>query len=224
MNPIQDSSLLGEVHGPVTALSGYQKPKFKLAKHSEWEQNFIRKAGADEVAARATALFHDIRDAFKYLRKDLSFAVDGAVGSIKSPDFDVNLSLNQDPEEAERYVLTTQVTSFHRPEILEDERFLEVFSNSCDSFVIDLSTPIDLAAKIDELEQIDSFAKALDYDPACTYFILRLTSLDLELRVTSTRVICKAVLKRDLKSLIKHTIQALDQLTRSSVFLLSERK
>lgn len=220
MNPIQDSSLFGEVRGPVSALSGFQKPKFKLAKHSEWEQNFIRQAGAEDVAARATALFHEIRDAFKFLRKEMSFAVDGGVGNIKTPEFEVNLALNQDSDEAEQYVLSTQVTAFRRPEILEDERFLEVFSQYCDSFVIDLAKPIDLAAKIDELEEVESLAKGLDYDPACTYFILRLTSLDVEIRVTSSRVVCKSVLKRDLKSLIKHTSEAFAQLSRSSVYLI----
>ncbi len=219
MNPIKDSSLLGESRGPVSALKGYSKPKFKLAKHTDWEQTFIRNAGTDDVNQHATALFHKIRDAFRYLRKDFSFAVDGSTGSMKSPDFDVNIALVQDPDDAERYVLTTQVASFRDGNILEDPRFIEVFSSYCDRIVIELASPIDLAAKIDEVEQIDWLAEGLDYDPACTYFALRLTSLDLEIRVTRSQVVCRSVLKRDLKSLIQHTIQAFSQLSGAKVYL-----
>ena len=223
MNPIKDSSLLGEKRGPVTALKGYTKPKFKLVKHTDWEQNFIRQAGTEDVSLVATALFQKVRESFRYLRKDLNFADDGSRATIKSPDFDVNVTLEQDPDDAEQYLLTTQVTAFRNDDILEDERFLEVFTGCCDQVVIELASPMNLADKIDELEQVEGLAKGLDYDPACSYFVLRMKGIDLEVRATSTQIVCRSVMKKNLKSLVKNTLKAFAQLSKSAVYLGIEK-
>jgi len=64
----KDSKLVGEKSGRVRELAGYQKPKTPLSKHDEWEQKFVERSGADEVAQLATSLHDRIRRGFGYKR------------------------------------------------------------------------------------------------------------------------------------------------------------
>ena len=105
VNLIKDSSLAGEIQGRVRELRGYKKPKQPLSSHSPWERSFVEQAGEAEVGEQATEIIDQIRSSFRYKRKDLSFSNEGARASIKGPDFDVHVSLTQDRNDADKYVL-----------------------------------------------------------------------------------------------------------------------
>lgn len=213
----KDSKLVGEKSGRVRELAGYQKPKTPLSKHDEWEQRFVERSGAEEVAQLATS-FHDrIRRGFGYKRKELEFSNDGAVASIKTPDFDLNVTLAQDPEDAERYVLRTEAVSFRRPEIVEEPAFLEIFAADFQKVVIELSAGYDLEEKIDEIEEQDEFAKNLDYDPNCTHFTLRMPGINIVLQATAEQLVFSLLSPAPLSQLIANTLQAMSRLASVSL-------
>ncbi len=216
---IKDSSLVGESFGRVRDLSGFVKPKFALTSHNSWEQSFIQKAGEGEVATRATEIVDKLRSLFRYKRKDLSFTNLGSVASIKVPDFDVNITLAQDPDAADKYVLRTEVASFHRPEVIDDPNFIEVFAEYCNKVVIDLGQKIDLASKIDEIEEIDSLVDHLKYDPDCTEFTLRIPTTRIIMHATATQIVFSLDGPSDLKLLLESSLKAISQLATTSLFI-----
>ena len=216
---IKESMLIGEDRGDVDDLGAYQKPLYRLSKHSRWEQNFVENAGAPDVESLAKEIFERIKDSFGYKRKDVSYSNAGSTVSIKTPDFDVDVELSQDPEDAEKYVLKTQVSSFRRPDVIDDPDFIKIFTKYCDSVVIDLETRLDLAAKIDEIEAIEDLESGLDYDPDCTYFTLSLPQSGVTLHATADRMVFTLDGDGDLKLLIGNTFTAVAQLAGASITL-----
>jgi hypothetical protein len=216
---IKDSSLLGESFGQVRHLSGYKKPIYPLSKHSSWEERFIENAGEGEVKDLAEEIHSSVKAAFSYKRKDISYSNDGATASIKTPDFDVDIGLFQNPEAADRYVLRIQVSSFRRPEIINDPDFIKIFSEHCDSIVIELDPPLDIEAKIDEIEEIAELAAGLEYEAECTSFRLELPQAGVLLHVSSEKIIATLIGNGDLQLLIGNTAKGFAQLAGSSVTL-----
>lgn len=214
---IKESRLLGGRGGAVKQLSGYRKPAYPLLRHSSWEQNFVQQAGATEVAQIAEGVFAAVRDSFGYRRKDLSFEQDNGSATIKTPDFDVNVTLEQDPEAADQYILQTEVATFRRPEVVDDPAFLKIFTNYCDTVVLDFESRLDVKAKIDEIEGVPGFAEHLDYDAACTYLALRLPKSDVVIRVTSDEMRFSLRSHGDLKKLIADAHEAVAQLAGANI-------
>ena len=218
-NPIKDSCLTGEIRGRVRELKGYSKPKTALATHNDWERDFVQKAGSSEVTAHATEIFEQLRESFRYKRKDLSFTNIASTASIKGPDFDVNIALSQDPDDAEKYLLTTEVRSFRNAAVIDDPTFLTIFSKYCKRIVFELDANLDLESKIDDIEEIDSLAPHLDYDPECTEFTLRLPDAGIVIFATGDRMVFSLHSSGDLKLLLGNTQKAFAQLAGNRINL-----
>ena len=218
-NPIKDSCLTGEVRGRVRELRGYSKPKAPLANHNDWERDFIEKAGSAEVTAHATDIFEQLRESFRYKRKDLSFINIASTASIKGPDFDVNISLTQDPNDAEKYLLTTEVRSFRNSEVIDDPNFLAIFTKYCKRIVFELETNLDLESKIDDIEEIDALAEHLVYDPECTEFTLRLPKPGIIVHATEDKMVFSLDSPGDLKLLLGNAQKAFAQLAGNRINL-----
>ena len=218
-NPIVESCLSGEVRGRVRELRGYSKPKSPLGNHNDWERDFVEKAGAAEVTAQATEIFEQLRELFRYKRKDLSFTNIASTASIKCPDFDVNISLSQDPEDADIYLLSTEVRSFRNPTVIDDPNFLAIFTKYCKRVVFELDANLDLESKIDDIEEIDSLAKHLDYDPECTEFTLRLPGSGIVIYASGNQMVFSLDSVGDLKLLLGNTQKAFAQLAGDSINL-----
>lgn len=218
-NPIVESCLAGEIRGRVRDLRGYSKPKSPLSNHNDWERDFVEKAGTAEVASQATEIFEQLREAFRYKRKDLSFTNVASTASIKGPDFDVNISLSQDPEDAEKYLISTEVRSFRNPTVIEDPNFLAIFTKYCKRVVFELEANLDLESKIDDIEEIDALAKHLDYDPECTEFTLRMPGSGIVIYASGKEMVFSLDSAGDLKLLLGNTQKAFSQLAGDSINL-----
>lgn len=209
-NGISDVRLLGCVTGPVTELEGFPQGFRPPEERNARNRSLVQRAGSAKVAAAAETLFRELRLALRYRRKQLEFACDEGGASIRTPDFDVVLTLDQDPEAAGNYRLTTEVSRFRTPEIPEGSSFVELFASRCDRVAINFGQPLSIGEKVDEIEENDDLAQFLDYDAACTWLTLRLPQLIVE--VTPQRMICRLPGERNLAALIAQTQQALTRL------------
>ncbi len=218
-NPIKDSCLTGEIRGRVRELRGYSKPKTPLASHNDWEREFVEKSGAGDVTTHATEIFEKLRESFRYKRKDLSFTNIASTASIKGPDFDVNIALCQDPDDAEKYLLTTEVRSFRNANIIDDPNFLAIFTKYLKRIVFELEANLDLESKIDEIEEIDALASHLNYDPECTEFTLRLPDPGIVIYASGDRMVFSLDSQGDLKLLLSNTQKAFAQLAGNRINL-----
>lgn len=210
-NQVKETLLRGEISGNVRDLSGF------LGFHREPEdcslraQRFVQQAGTQDLADRATDLFNQIRRTFSYKRKELALDCDEGGASIKTPDFDATLTLTQAPEIPAIYRITLELSSFRNPEILATNAFSSLFNSRCDTAVMLFAKPIDLPARIDQIEEQDALAALLDYDAACSWFTLRLPRL--VITVSTSHMLFKLPGENDLSLLIDQTKAALAQLT-----------
>jgi hypothetical protein len=160
---IKDAQIRGSNLGDVKRLSGFKKGTHFVPKEiSSSADGFIRKYGQKEVEDQATQIHNELKAAFGYARKDITYACDDGHASIKTPDFDVDVSIGQDSEDAGGYVISTEVSVFRRPEVVSEDRFSKVFSTYCDSIVIGLSERMDLESKIDDIEAVATLADKID--------------------------------------------------------------
>ncbi len=218
---INGARLVGGTRGRVKSLSGFTKFVKEPDSCTSRSAQFVESLGVKEVEDRATEIFDRVRQAFKYKRRELFFDKEGA---IKTPDFDVLVRLTQDPVTPNMYLLTNEVTVDRRPDVIGEPAFTEVFARYCNSVVLNLGGSLDIEAKIDDIEDVDSLRAHLEYDAECTEFTLRFPGTGIVLHATRDRLQFTLSGGGDLTALIQSAQAALAHLSGSSIALgLPER-
>jgi hypothetical protein len=211
------SRIVGTVEGRVRQLKGYQKCHHLPDGHHPAAQTFVRKVGHENVKELIDLLYTDIRSLFGYKRREFEYTCEDGFGYIKSPDFDLQVYINQSHRDRKKYQLTTEIVAIHTAAITADPRFHSCFTHHCDRLIVDLPCPININDKIDTIEELPEIANYLSYEPDGSSFELKLIPLDLEIRITESDMTFQLLTLRDLKKLLRHSQQALDLLTAVSL-------
>lgn len=205
--------LYGSTSGRIRKLGGFQKHHHEPDSCNDAAQGFVRRAGHPDVQSTAESLHRDIRNLFSYKRKDFDYSCEEGSGIIKTPDFDVEIHVDQSPTEPRGYTLTTEVTRLHNDSIAQDERFHNCFSHHCDRLIVHFPQAIDLDSKIDAIEESEELADCLDYAPDASEFELKLPKLDLHIHVTETAMTFRLLTLANLGKLLEYSQKAFDVLT-----------
>lgn len=216
--PDYQSRILGNTVGRVRRLKGFQKSHHLPDGYHDAAQSFVRKIGQDDVKAIADQLYGDIRSLFGYKRRQFAYSCEDGFALIKTPDFDLEIRIDQDTQEAKNYILTTEITALHTDSIAQDPRFHTCFNFHCDQLVIDWPSAIDLNEKIDRIEDIPEIADCLNYAPDGSQFELKLIDLDLHLRVTESQMCFQLLTLRNLGKLLEQSQQAFEILTAAGLY------
>ncbi len=201
--------------GRVRKLSGYQKSHHIPDGHHAAAQAFVRKIGQAYVKEALDKLYADIRHLFGYKRKEFAYTCEDGFGVIKTPDFDLQIHIDQCTEDAKNYVLTTEIVALHSETIASDERFHACFTHHCDLLVIEVPDSINIDDKIDAIEAIPEIADCLDYEPDGSAFELKLPELDLYIHVTECEITFQLLTLRNLGKLLDHSQKAFDILAKA---------
>ncbi len=212
-HPQSQSRIVGTVTGRVRKLAGFRKSHHVPDGHHAAAQTFVRRAGHEDVKAATDRLYADIRSLFGYKRREFAYTCEDGFGCIKTPDFDLQIRVDQCAEDPKNYQLTTEIVALHHPEIAADERFHACFTHHCETLVVDFPHSIDLDEKIDALEDIPEIADCLDYEPDGSAFELKLPALDLHIQVTESDITFRLLTLRNLGKLLDHSQQAFEILT-----------
>ncbi|TVP77450.1 MAG: hypothetical protein EA353_10335 [Puniceicoccaceae bacterium] len=191
-------------------MSGYQKHHRVPDGHSDAAQGFVRKAGHPDVKSAADGLYSDIRTLFAYKRREFDYTCEDGFAWIKTPDFDLQIRIDQCPDDPKNYRLSTEITALHTDSIADDSRFHSCFTHHCDQLVVDFASPVRVEDKIDRLEDIDELREALSYEPDGTAFELKLPQLDLHIHVTEGTMTFRLLTLRNLGKLLEHSQKAFD--------------
>ena len=178
-------------------------------------QAFVRKVGHLDVKSATDQLYADIRPLFGYKRKEFSYSCEDGFGIIKTPDFDLQIRVDQCDNDPKNYQLTTEIVALHTDAIASNKRFHSCFTNHCDTLVIESTTSINIDAKIDALEDIPEIADCLDYEPDGSQFELKLIQLDLQIIATESDIQFRLLTLRNLAKLIEHSQKAFDILAKA---------
>lgn len=207
--------LTGSSTGRIRKLGGFSKHHHVPDTCSSAAQNFVRKVGHPEVKSVAEGLHRDIRELFGYKRRELDYSCEDGSALIKTPDFDLEIHVDQSTQDPKNYVLSTSVTRLHNPQIAQDSRFHQCFTHYCDLLQVEFAQAVDLEAKIDRIEDIPELANCLDYAPDVSCLELKLPSLDLHIRVSETGMSFELLTLSNLEKLLSHSQKAFDILTQA---------
>lgn len=194
--------------GRIRKLSGYAKHHHVPDGHSDAAQGFVRKAGHPNVKNAADQLYEDIRSLFGYKRRDFNYSCEDGFAWIKTPDFDLQIRVDQCEEDPKNYLLATEIVALHNDAIASDERFHACFTHHCDRLVVDFISPIRVEDKIDAIEDIPELAEVLSYEPNGSAFELKLPELDLWIQVNESSMAFSLLTLRNLGKLLDHSQKA----------------
>ncbi len=222
MRAFLGASLRGCEGGRVRRLQGFVKgAHFEPEAHSANAATFVRKAGSAEVAERAEALYERIRRSFAYKRRQLVYSCEGGSAVIKAPDFEAAVHVGQDPEDARSYRIVTEAGGFRCPEVVAEPTFIEVFRYHCDTVVIGFPQSLDIAARIDALEDgAPQLAAYLDYPPDASSLTVRVPGAPVRLELRPDHAAFTLADGGDLRLLIDGTARLLAEFGRAGAGLV----
>jgi len=221
-NAFQNAQLEGTQYGNIRRLSGFRKGHRIPEDHFDAVHEFVRKIGQDEVKQQAETIHAAMRSVFSYKRKQLEYVCEDGVAAIKTPDFDVNLSIMQDEHNPADYALRTEITAFRNPEIVFDSGFCGIFNPYCDRMVVQFEKSVDLEAKIDAIEEKSTLRPFLDYEPDCSGFTLTIPQPNIRFQVSPHQMCITLPGTRDLRQLIEHCNTAFEAFASAGVNLLED--
>ena len=208
--PKNQSRLVGSMLGRIRKLGGYQKHHHVPDGHTDAAQNFVRKVGQVDVKEAADSLFTNIRNLFGYKRRDFDYTCEDGFAWIKTPDFDLQIRVDQCPHDPKNYLLITEIIALHTESIATDHRFHNCFTEHCEQLIFEFASPIQVQDKIDILEDIPELTNAMTYEPDGSAFELKLPKLDLRIQIDESTITFSLLTLRDLGKLIDHSQKAFD--------------
>lgn len=181
--------------------------------HHDAAQAFTRRIGHPDVKDLAERLHSDIRGLFGYRRREFEYSCEDGSALIRTPDFLVELRVDQGAEDPKTYCLTTDVGKIQNDAIADDERFHLCFNAHCDRLLIEFRQSVDLESKIDAIEAIPELAPCLDYAPDASEFELKLSDLDLSIHLSESILTFRLLGFNDLGKLLERSRKAFEILT-----------
>lgn len=217
------ASFRGITGGSIARLSGFQKRNHRVPdRHSGAADGFIQRVGETEVADLANSIHDELKEAFKYKRKDLTLDLDVGSASITTPHFDVAIDIAQNPDDHEDFVQTVSVSSFRDAGIVFDQRFQTVFSTYCDTLLVEFERKVSISERIDQIEEDEMLAEHLSYDADLSSLTLELPDHRLRLRMTASAIEVTVPRAHDIGLLLINYKKATEMLTGVGIRLLNQ--
>ena len=218
---MKNARLKGIHSGAIRSLDGFQKGLHTVPDgRTDATMRFVRKAGTANVTAALDLIYRDLKDVMGYKRRHLNSVDDFGSASIKTPDFDVNLWIEQDAVAEETYALVTEVATLRRPEVILEEPFQRMFSKHCDQVIFDFKEAVNLDDKIAILEDMEELDGRLVDERDGSAFTLTLNDPPVRLRVTSADLTISLTAGRSLKTLIESAMQAVAKMSLNGMQVL----
>lgn len=205
--------LRGTEEGRIRRLKGFLKGvHHEPDGRSSAADSFVCKIGGPAIEERAEALYRQLREAFGWKRTELRCSFEGGRAVLQTPDFFVNLWVEQHPEDARAFRITLEVSGFRRAEVVRDPTFLAVFQMHCDSVVIEFPGSIEIESRIDAAEESERLRPFLDYPSDASWLSLRASGADgVTMRLEPHQVSFSIPHGGDLAALIEGTQRLLNE-------------
>ena len=165
---VERISFYSGTYGYVNKLPGFLKGSHTIPKFiNSTTKNFVQDKGhsliEDDIAQIAT----ELREKLGYKRKDVRSSVDKGVGSLETKDFDYSITLEQEGNNPDQYVLVRRMENIDNVSLLSDPQFNSIFARHFDNLVFELSREVDITALIDAIEDLEGkYEISISYDPS----------------------------------------------------------
>lgn len=142
----------------IRKLSGFIKGKHNLPKwYSNSSENFVRDKSEEDIKCTLEKVHSQIKTFFNYKNRDITRNFEAGTGQIITPDFQFNISIEQNKDNIEEYIERYELVNISSNDLLLSHEFNAVFHNSFDTIEFIFQNWIDLNKVIDEIEdEIDN--------------------------------------------------------------------
>jgi len=149
----RDAAFVGAQYGSVKSLSGFKRFHTVPKDVNSATQRFVANIGEDEVKEHANKVLSALRSSLGYGIRDVDRSIAGDSATLKTKDFDVNIGLSQDEDDASGYVIRTEVTNFRNPAVVQTAEFNQAVGRFVDTLELQLPSKFDLEGIIARLEK-----------------------------------------------------------------------
>jgi uncharacterized caspase-like protein len=183
----------------VKSLTGFKK-RFHHVPDSmnSTTRSFVESISSEDVDQRIESVFQDIQSGFGYKRREVKCES----GKILTPDFEYTVSCTQHDEDPTLATLTEEIGNM-KAEIINDERFNDVFSLHFDELVFLLDSEIEVEEVIDAIENSAVKGLTVDYSSDASWCEISISGRKEIIRITAEDFIVKTVGKKSPKELIE---------------------
>ena len=182
-------SLSGCQRQAIKTLPGFQKHHRIPQGDDESRYRFLGKIGAEEIAKDLDSVFHKLRSAFGFKRRELTVMdpIEGS-GMIGTPGFDYRIELLLDLDSTEHVVWRRSVNRLQQPDLLFSDSFHSVFGDTLAELNIELTESLDIASIIDHVEDLGGDECSVEYDRDATWCEIRSVDSRSKLRIDGTGI------------------------------------
>lgn len=175
---IENLSFLKKSGGNIKSLSGFKKNHRVPDNINSTTRDFVERISEEEIKELSNSFFERIMEAFNYKRKEIKYENSGSKTSIITKDFDVNIYIEQDCDDASCYDQYVILTNIRDNVILKDERFNSAFENVFNLLELEFNKNKSIPDLIDLIQDIDNDNINLKFNPDLTQCNLSIQGIE----------------------------------------------
>lgn len=198
--------------GRIRRLAGFQSFHRVPDRIHAGADQFVQSIGQQELSQQVEQLHADLRQLFGYKRRAMSADCDAGRGLLRTPEFQVDLHIQQDPQSPKQYQIVTEVSVSKGSEIALDPRFHRCFNSLCDTLSFNSAHMLSIADCIDRIEELPELFDALTYPPDLSQLELMLVKMDLSMRCQPHCIEFQLISNRDLAKLLQLSQKLLQEI------------
>lgn len=207
-----ETRLRGLSAGRIRRLSGFQSYHRVPERIHAGADQFVQSIGQQELRQQVEQLHADLRQLFGYKRRSMSADCDAGRGQLRTPNFQVDLHIQQDPQSPKQYQIVTEVSACEDSAIKDDPRFHRCFNSLCDTLIFSSAQMLSIADCIDRIEELPELFNALSYPSDLSQLELMLVQMDLSMRCQPHCIEFQLISNRDLANLLQLSQSLLQQI------------
>jgi len=181
-------SMVGRSEGAVKTLGGFRKDRHTVPDAANAVTNaFLAKLCDGELREEAETLFHNVRTALAYKRKDLSLDLSAGNATLTTRDFVWELAFALKDDEPARYRVTRTLHSLRNRALMHLDEFDGLWNRAFTTLVFSLVKGVAVEAVIDAVETLDgedATGLAVTYRSDCSECMLTVPGVEAAVRCT----------------------------------------
>jgi hypothetical protein len=152
LRSVKRVSLHAITPGLVRNLRGFAKGHEVPTRSNAASKKFIGRLAAGEIKSDLDAMFHSVREAFGFKRKELEASCEGNAGYLRTPQFEYRVQVEQDTVDPAGILWHREIAALRSLALIGSPEFRKAFGSIFDMLVLRFAKSIDVAGLIDQIE------------------------------------------------------------------------
>ena len=191
-NETSEVRLLDESTRPIERLNGFQKFHRIPDSSSVSNLQFLHQIATEDLETDLQKTFANLKKAFRFKRREIAVSgpLDGG-GMIETPFFNYEINVLFSEHDNSRMVSRAAISNIREPNQVLSEAFQQTFGNRFSILEVSTSSPLNIGAIIDHVEDSNIESATVDYDKDVTWCEIRVPNVQacVKIRNNSIRIV-----------------------------------